>query len=223
MHRAGEKHGKAEGLSRQIPDEHLPGWLDGELEQLVQPEAEPCSMKEAIQRVKQSLIRQVSMDPMSTREEEANRSLSLRDEQQKVLTLAVFRRWTGAEEDPNQEALPTRQITKEEASEHGTETLRLWSSWDRFAYKDGVLHYRWQTAGNEADRFLPVNPWGLRADALQQYDKPKSGGHMAVEKTLDRIRQRFWWPGMRQDMEKYIEVCKPVWHAEHKVRNCLQI
>ena len=32
---------------------------------------------------------------------------------------------------------------------------------------------------------------------------------MVVEKTLDRIRQRFWWPGMRQDVERYIEVCKP--------------
>ena len=189
VHRAGEKHGNADGLSRQIPDERIPGWLDGELEQLVQPEPESCSMKEAIQRVKQSLIRQVSTDPMSTRESEANRSSSLREEQQKDSTLAVFRRWTGAEDDPNQAALPARQITREEVSEHGTEMLRLWSSWDRFAYRDGVLHYRWQTAGNEADRLLPVIPWGLRANALQQlHDGPVSGGHIAVEKTMDRIR-----------------------------------
>ena len=78
MHRAGDKHGNADGLSRQISDEQPPGWLDGEL---VQPEREPCSMKEAIQRVKQSLIRQVSTDPVSTREGEANRSSSLRDKQ----------------------------------------------------------------------------------------------------------------------------------------------
>ncbi|MEL7181406.1 MAG: reverse transcriptase domain-containing protein, partial [Pseudomonadota bacterium] len=210
VHRAGEKHGNADGLSRQIPEEQLPGWLDGELEQLVQPEPEPCSMKEAIQRVKQNLIRQVSTDQTSTREGEASRSSSLRDEQQKDSTLAVFRRWTGAEDDPNQATLTARQITREEASEHGTEMIRLWSSWDRFAYRDGVLHYRWQTTGNEADRLLPVIPWRLRLDALQQlHDSPVSGGHMAVEKTLDRIRQRFWWPGMRQDVERYIEVCKP--------------
>ena len=209
-HRAGEKHGNADGLSRKIPDEQLPGWLDGELEQLVQPEPEPCNMKEAIQRVKQSLIRQVSTDPMSTREGEANRSSSLREEQQKDSTLAVFRRWTGAEDEPNQATLPARQIRREEASEYGTEMLRLWSSWYRFAYKDWASHYRWQTAGNEADSLLPVIPWGLRADALQQlHDSPLSVGHMAVEKTLDRIRQRFWWPGMRQDVERYIEVCKP--------------
>ena len=210
VHRAGEKHGNADGLSRQIPDEQLPGWLDGELEQLVQPEPEPCSMKEAIQRVKQSLVLRVSADPAGDAEDKASRVSSIRDEQQKDSTLALFRRWTGAEDDPNQAALSARKITREEASEHGTEMLRLWSSWDRFAYKDGVLHYRWQTAGREADKLLPVIPWGLRADALQQlHDSPVSGGHMAVEKTLDRIRQRFWWPGMRQDVERYIEVCKP--------------
>ena len=81
VHRTREQHGNADGLSRQIPDQQIPGWLDGELEQLVQPESEPCSMKEAIQRVKPSLIRQVSTDQMSTREGEANRSSSLRDEQ----------------------------------------------------------------------------------------------------------------------------------------------
>ena len=116
----------------------------------------------------------------------------------------------GSGRRPEPSSTPRKANHEGGSSEHGTEMLRLWSSWDRFAYKDGVLHYRWQTAGNEADRLFPVIPWDLRADALQQlHDSPVSGGHMAVEKTLDRIRQRFWWPGMRQDLEKYIEICKP--------------
>ena len=36
-----------------------------------------------------------------------------------------------------------------------------------------------------------------------------SGGHSALEMTLLQIRQRFWWPSMRRDVEKRISWFEP--------------
>ena len=34
-------------------------------------------------------------------------------------------------------------------------------------------------------------------------------GHFAFEKTLNRVKQRFWWPSMRLDIEKGLLWCLP--------------
>ena len=48
----------------------------------------------------------------------------------------------------------------------------------------------------------------MRTEVLHQlHDSPLSGGHFAAEKTLSRIKQRFWWPGLRASVEKYIAKC----------------
>ena len=48
----------------------------------------------------------------------------------------------------------------------------------------------------------------MRQEILYQlHDAPTSGGHFAVEKTLARIKQRFWWPFMRSNVERHIANC----------------
>ena len=34
-----------------------------------------------------------------------------------------------------------------------------------------------------------------------------SGGHFADEKTLARIKQRFWWPSLKMSVEKHLGNC----------------
>ena len=53
-----------------------------------------------------------------------------------------------------------------------------------------------------------VVPQGLRETVLEQlHDSKLSGGHFAFKKTLDRARQRFWWPNMRKDIKRKCETC----------------
>ena len=53
-----------------------------------------------------------------------------------------------------------------------------------------------------------VVPISLREKVLEQlHDSKISGGHFAFQKTLDRARQRFWWPNMRKDIERKCENC----------------
>ena len=55
---------------------------------------------------------------------------------------------------------------------------------------------------------LIVVPQVAKRSVLEQmHDSKVTGGHFALHKTLDRTRQRFWWP-MRRDIDKWIKSAK---------------
>ena len=57
---------------------------------------------------------------------------------------------------------------------------------------------------------LIVVPQVANRSVLEQLQDSKvTGGLFSLHKTLDRSRQRFWWPMLRRDIEKWIESCKP--------------
>ena len=55
------------------------------------------------------------------------------------------------------------------------------------------------------------------------------GGHLGVHKTLVKARERFYWPGLRKDVEDWCQQCgdcaesknKPVW--EHLKIACIEV
>ena len=48
-------------------------------------------------------------------------------------------------------------------------------------------------------------PFVFRADLVQLYHS--SYGHLAFEGILEIMQERFWWPGMHNDMKKWIQTC----------------
>ena len=58
-----------------------------------------------------------------------------------------------------------------------------------------------------------VVPVALQKKVMQKsHDDPICGGHFGRDKTLGKIRTRYWWPGMYQDITFWInscDVCRP--------------
>ena len=40
---------------------------------------------------------------------------------------------------------------------------------------------------------------------LACHDNPATGGHFGRDKTYQKIHARYWWKGMKADIEKYIQ------------------
>ena len=73
---------------------------------------------------------------------------------------------------------------------------------------NGVLFKRWKLSNRVTPVWQPVILKSMRQKTLYQlHDGPTSGVHLAVEKTLARIKQRFWWTFMRSNIEQHIAKC----------------
>ena len=72
--------------------------------------------------------------------------------------------------------------------------------------KDGILIRKWYTPVKDGYQELIV----VKRIVLEQlHDSKITGGHFALHKTLDRARQRYWWPMMRRDIDNWIKSFKP--------------
>ena len=54
---------------------------------------------------------------------------------------------------------------------------------------------------------LIIVPLKLRRLIFSHFHAGPSGGHMCEYKTLFRIRMRFWWPGIRNDIKLWVKNC----------------
>ena len=70
-----------------------------------------------------------------------------------------------------------------------------------------ILKYKlW---AKEGIRKIPLIPKNLQKNILIQFhDKALGGGHFGMYKTLEKIKQYYFWPGIRKDVKNYIKNCE---------------
>ena len=74
--------------------------------------------------------------------------------------------------------------------------------------EQGVLVKRWEAAGGVGrDAWLTVVPRALRAEVLSELHGGVMSGHVGERRTLHRLRQRFYWVGMRSDVREWCKAC----------------
>lgn len=75
-----------------------------------------------------------------------------------------------------------------------------------FCLREGIL-YKKNSRGQER-AYLLVLPADLRADILLAcHDEPTSG-HLGFSRTLARIRNMYYWPGLSDDVQRYVKSCR---------------
>ena len=64
--------------------------------------------------------------------------------------------------------------------------------------------------------------WGptsdLKSSILEHVHNGPLGGHSGYMKTLHRVKQDFYWPGMKKDLKQYIKECEVCQRVKHE--NC---
>ena len=82
-----------------------------------------------------------------------------------------------------------------------------WSQWDRLSLRSCVLCRRWETEAGDEICWQFVIPSNLRNDILHELHTMETTGHVGVNKTLERVKVRFYWPGCTKDVKDWCRAC----------------
>uniref|UniRef100_A0A3B1IZP3 Gypsy retrotransposon integrase-like protein 1 n=1 Tax=Astyanax mexicanus TaxID=7994 RepID=A0A3B1IZP3_ASTMX len=80
----------------------------------------------------------------------------------------------------------------------------LCREWNKLFLKDGILYRRRQ--GEQEMQYQLVLPEQWRDMVMTSLHD--NMGHLGVERTLDLVRSRFYWPGMAHDISHKIRTCR---------------
>ena len=72
---------------------------------------------------------------------------------------------------------------------------RLIQQWKQLEVKDGVVWRQFQSTDGTPDILQLVIPQSLRTEVLQELHSGLVGGHPGEDKTMARLKERFYWPG----------------------------
>ena len=87
---------------------------------------------------------------------------------------------------------------------HSKNTRQLMYQFHRLTLKDGVLHHLY--IHNDVEYHQLVLPQRYHKKILQSLHNDL--GHQGIDRTLDLLRERVYWPTMTQDASSWVEQCR---------------
>ena len=94
-----------------------------------------------------------------------------------------------------------------EIAPFSAKTKAYWAQWPNLKLCNGLLYRVWATPRKSEDVKQLILPASLRKEAIKYLHDLPSSGHFASDKTLNRVRERFYWVGYTQDVKRYCESC----------------
>ncbi len=98
-----------------------------------------------------------------------------------------------------------RRVTKPPTTNVRDPILKTWySHYNRLFLRDGLLV---RSIGNRSPypNYVIVVPKALRETILHAVHDNPFAGHLGICRTVERVRKRFYWPGIRFDVEKHVK------------------
>ena len=210
------------------PDKILEGWLtsydDHSINVVQETKVEeyekygcpkPASLAEALRRThgggraeRVAVVPETEVDEVidsdAIRWERTQEEIATMQEEDEAIARVFY--WAGtADEMSDMPKLGSKLNPKEHEIQYGPEALAYWSRWDELSIRGGILYKKWFQRDGSKPTLLTVVPAAGRKEILGQFDSMETrGGQLATEKTLAKLRQRYWWPTMRTDVERKV-------------------
>ncbi|XP_011688274.1 PREDICTED: uncharacterized protein LOC105450226 [Wasmannia auropunctata] len=96
----------------------------------------------------------------------------------------------------------------QEIASKDVSTKIYWSYWDSLEIKNGVLYKKWEAPNLKESIAQLIVPKKWVKRILEEIHDSPSGGHFGINKTLEKIRKRFYWATCKQDVEDWCRTCK---------------
>ena len=80
------------------------------------------------------------------------------------------------------------------------ETQRLVQIWERLLVGDGMLKRMYTDARGRTQLVVPQS---LRKEIIQELHAGATEGHLYEEKSLSKLKEQFYWPGIHLDIKDW--------------------
>ena len=121
--------------------------------------------------------------------------INIKEAQEQDPTLAKLREW---------KANGLRNAPK--LNTHDPYLHKMLRFYNRLFLRDGILVRALGTRQHHP-HYVVVVPQSLTRNIVRAMHDNPFAGHMGIARTEDRIRQRFFWPGIRRSVQEYIKQC----------------
>ena len=82
-----------------------------------------------------------------------------------------------------------------------------WSEWENLNLANGVLYLQHYSEGQDKPKKVLVLPESLRAEALTHLHNARVSGHLGRTKTLQKVKERYFWVGSTTYVAKWCREC----------------
>ena len=83
----------------------------------------------------------------------------------------------------------------------------MWATWSDFHIRDNVLYREKHTSSHKQTTLQFMAPTTLQTLIMRQLHDTRIGGHLGIRKTHEKIKQRFFWVGCKQDVIRWCKYC----------------
>ena len=179
-HRAGAKHGNADALSRRpcLPDSCK---HCDRLEEKEPSDEVPLSIRRATQQL--APVWSVA---------------DIQEAQREDSSIGPVVKWLKNSQD---------RPAKSDVALFSDATKLYWAQWASLRLKDGLVYRLWETPAGDSSVWQLLLPKKLRKEVLHQLHDTATSGHLGISKTLQRIRERYYWVGCHQDVQQWCKSC----------------
>ena len=94
-----------------------------------------------------------------------------------------------------------------EVSALSSATKSYWANWDLITVRDGILVRRWESEDGSRVEWKIILPRMLRPEVLTEMHNSPTAGHLGVNKLLHKVKQRYYWVGMSEDVRSWVRKC----------------
>ncbi len=94
-----------------------------------------------------------------------------------------------------------------EVSSKSKETKAYWAQWDSLCLRNGALYRKWESSDGNEVRLKLVVPDSMKRKILMQLHDHPTAGHFGENKTVERVKQSFYWINCRSEVRLWCERC----------------
>ena len=100
-----------------------------------------------------------------------------------------------------------KRPTWDEISHTNDEIKTYWAQWSRIVLHNGVLCRKYFNTKTDTYSLQIILPKGLREKVLTQLHDHVTAGHLGSMKTIEKVKQRFYWYNYREFIENWCKSC----------------